>query len=328
MNLPAIVAVVDCFERAVEDERLTRRPDYVVVSNAARLSEDFLRFCSLYGFELTVSLDGPREVHDSVRLRRDGGGSYASVRRGISAAQDAGLKIGFESTFSRCHLRAGMSLIALCQWFHDQFGVSLLHAPPVSVSRHDANAQALGLTTEEKVEQFCAVSRWGIRNLIDDGKLMLHDYTARILASLSKQERNTTICPAGTSQLSVSMSGELSSCWMFTDEPDYALGNVLSDDQDLLDGSARQRLSELEALDLGAHRSCRACAIQPVCFGCKGSDFLESGTMEGKPNCDYMRAMAATCISEVFKPPGRSDGRARQQEKATFGERIWRNMKT
>jgi uncharacterized protein len=41
-----------------------------------------------------VSLDGPKEVHDRWRVRRDGGGSHDHTVRGIRAFQDAGVEVG------------------------------------------------------------------------------------------------------------------------------------------------------------------------------------------------------------------------------------------
>jgi len=325
MNLTAMSIVAETFDRAVGEGRLPRPPKYQIVTNGLKFSRDFLAFCVRYGVDLTISLDGPPEIHDAGRPRKNGRGSYELVRRSIEAALDAGVAIGFEPTFSRAHLRAGMSLSDLCQWFFDEFRVPVLHAPPMSRNRHIDPAKDLGLSVEEKIEQFCRVSEWGIRNLIE-GRILIHDYTARILVSLAAQAKNHTVCPAGSSQLSVSMNGEVTPCWMFTDEPDYSLGSVWSEGE-LLGEHARERLQDLGEVDLHSHPLCKACSIQSVCFGCKGGDFHESGEFSGKPNCDYMRAMVATCISSVFTFASRTtSSEASAQRVPTFGERIWRDL--
>ncbi|MGW5715104.1 radical SAM protein [Amycolatopsis sp. NPDC003865] len=326
MNLPAMLAVAETFSRAIDDGTLSHHPTYRLVTNGLKFSNTFVQFCKKYDVELTISLDGPQEIHDAARSRKNGAGSYALVRRSIEVAAQKQIKFGFEPTFSRLHLQQGMSLSTLCQWFHEEFGISILHAPPMSTNRHIDPSSDIGLSNEEKIHQYCSVTEWGIKNLLERGQVLLHDYTARILVSLSARRGNLSLCPAGTSQLALSTSGNISPCWMFTDEDEYSLGTVWKDGA-ILDDHAYQRLRRLNELELHAHPLCKACAIQPLCFGCKGADYHESGTTTGKPNCDYMRAMVATCISTVFRyttDPRNPGGLAATN--GTFGEQVWPDM--
>ncbi|MGA5764227.1 radical SAM protein [Nonomuraea bangladeshensis] len=323
MNSSAIAACGRAFTRLVGNGSLAGMPRFQLVTNALVLSSAFLDLCERYGIELTVSLDGPARVHDSVRTRKNGRGSYTQVRKNVDRALARKIRIGFEPTFSRAHLDAGFNLIHLCTWFHDEFGIEELHAPPVSGNRY-ADSSLL-LTNEEKMRQYCAVAEWGVDNLLIRRRRLLHDFTARIINDLATRTRNSVICPAGNSQISVSVKGELSPCWMYTDDPDFTLGHI--DDDDLISEAGYGTLRRMQQAELHSHPHCRSCMIQPLCFGCKGADYHETGTMEGKSNCDFMRAMVATTLMRIFSHrdvPQDIDG---YLNRTTPGERDYRRLR-
>lgn len=323
LNIEAIAQCGQVFARLVREGSLAAMPIFQLVTNALVLSTRFLDLCVEYGIELTVSLDGPAEVHDSVRVRKNGRGSYTQVRKSVDRALARNIRIGFEPTFSRAHLENGVSLIHLCEWFYDEFGIDTLHAPPVSSNTY-ADPSTL-LTNDEKMRQYCAVTEWGVDNLLIRRRRILHDFTARIVDALAARTRSSMICPAGNSQVSVSVKGELSPCWMYTDDPNYVIGHVEEDQ--LITDKGWSVLQKMQAAELHSHPDCRACMIQPVCFGCKGADYHSTGTFTGKTNCDFMRAMVATTLMRIFSHedvPGTVDG---YLDRTTYGELIYTRLR-
>ena len=56
--------------------------NYSITTNGTLLTEDDARFFEDFGFAVTISLDGPKEVHDALRPYKGGGGSFdATMRR-------------------------------------------------------------------------------------------------------------------------------------------------------------------------------------------------------------------------------------------------------
>ena len=56
---------------------------YALQTNGTLLTDEWAAFLSEHDFLVGVSLDGSREVHDFLRLDKDGRGTYAAVTRGI-----------------------------------------------------------------------------------------------------------------------------------------------------------------------------------------------------------------------------------------------------
>src|SRR6266403_647908 len=56
---------------------------FSITTNGTLLSEDDGRFFEEHGFAVTISIDGPQEVHDALRPFKGGGGSYDAVMKRV-----------------------------------------------------------------------------------------------------------------------------------------------------------------------------------------------------------------------------------------------------
>jgi radical SAM protein with 4Fe4S-binding SPASM domain len=187
------------------------------------------------------------------------------------------------------------------------------------MSENRYEKDSLGLSGAEKMREYGAVTEWGIDNLLERKRYLMHSFTARILATLETRKRNSNICPAGSSLLSVSTQGDISPCWMYTDEAPFDMGHV--DDAELLGPKARQVTELLSRNELHSHPECQRCVIQPLCFGCKGGDYHATGSPSGKNNCDYMRAMVVTAMMRLHSRPDLPAQPAGYYLRPSFGER-------
>jgi uncharacterized protein len=85
------------FERAVALQARHARPPMTIANslqtNATLVDDDWAAFLRRYDFLVGVSLDGPREVHDAVRLDARGRGSYDRVLAGVRRLMAAGVAV-------------------------------------------------------------------------------------------------------------------------------------------------------------------------------------------------------------------------------------------
>ncbi|MCL2779683.1 MAG: radical SAM protein [Polyangiaceae bacterium] len=75
-----------------------RRPGQILTNsiqtNAVALPDKVLALWRLFDFKVSVSLDGPRSIHDLQRLTKAGKGSFDEVSRGIARLRTAGVFVG------------------------------------------------------------------------------------------------------------------------------------------------------------------------------------------------------------------------------------------
>lgn len=73
-----------------------------IISNGVLVDREAaatMRKCDIYG--LSLSLDGPARIHDDLRGRR---GSFTAVERGVTHAQEAGLRVGLLTQINNTNL--------------------------------------------------------------------------------------------------------------------------------------------------------------------------------------------------------------------------------
>lgn len=90
---PTLVGL-ERFQAAVEraDGFFQGRPvRHSLQTNAVLIDEKWAAYLASRGFGVTLSLDGPAEMHDARRLNQGGRGSHAAVVRALKCLQEAGL---------------------------------------------------------------------------------------------------------------------------------------------------------------------------------------------------------------------------------------------
>ncbi|MFJ9696304.1 radical SAM protein [Kitasatospora sp. NPDC101183] len=63
-------------------------------TNGTLLNAQWIEVLLRHGVDVGVSLDGPPDVHDTFRVRRNGSGSYRAVRRGLDLLHRSGVPYG------------------------------------------------------------------------------------------------------------------------------------------------------------------------------------------------------------------------------------------
>lgn len=66
-------------------KRAGDRVDWAIQTNGVLIDEEWARFLKDEGFLVGLSLDGPRLIHDALRVDKKGGGSHDQVMAGLSA---------------------------------------------------------------------------------------------------------------------------------------------------------------------------------------------------------------------------------------------------
>ena len=87
---------LEFFRRSVElvDHYLQpgQRAAYTIQTNGTKLDGEWAAFLRQHEFLVGISIDGPREVHDTFRVTKGGRGSFDQVMRGLGELRGAGVE--------------------------------------------------------------------------------------------------------------------------------------------------------------------------------------------------------------------------------------------
>lgn len=275
-----------------EIEGMTIRPSFALVTNATLLDEDAINLIEQYGFDINVSLDGPPVVNDLTRIDRKMRSTSGVTLSKLRKLHSRGIKYHIEATFSRYHLMAGLSVPDIMDYFYQEHGINILHAPWVSASKNDP----YHLTDEEIFAAYELAVRYSIENLrkgipeviffVDQWLSVLKHYNP---------SAGRGYCPACFSDISVNPAGDIYPCFMFNGFQDLKIGNVFDED---FFTNVNQAVIEGFYHSIFAPCDCPP-EYQPFHSGCVGSDRIATNSILAKPYCEVQTKLVEVFLEEI-----------------------------
>lgn len=279
-NRALIEAMVEYCERRFAEAG--KAVDFVMTTNATMLTDDIIDWLNAHRFGLSVSIDGPKAIHDKNRITVGGQGTYDVVRRKALRLLE---RYDSRPVGARVTLTHGTTEVEKI-WDHlfNEMGFSEVGFAPVT----SGDISTYNLTSEELVEVFAGMKRLGQRYLEaalehrNIGFSNMH----QLITDLHEGHKKALPCGAGLKMLAVDHEGGLNLCHRFTGSEMPTFGDVKS-------GVEHAQLGEflskrLDRTDTG----CSSCRIRNLC---SGGCYHESYARYGDPThptyhyCDLMR---------------------------------------
>lgn len=228
LNLPALESV------CAEAERICAQagadlPRFSVVTNGTLFSERIADAIRRWSIAVTVSLDGPRAIHDANRVFRAGDGSFDRVVETVRAMKArTGQPAQVEGTYTRAHLEAGFSLRDFMDFLANDLDVHLLHMPWILGGTWDGAGVPAARVGEvaNAYEDAVVRSLESLRGPDLDGAILLSFVHRFLTATFTPRRAADLVCAAGTGTLSVAVDGTIAPCFMFTGKAGFSLGSV------------------------------------------------------------------------------------------------------
>lgn len=290
LNPRLIVEICEYFQALEKSGSLEKAPRFSLVTNGTLGSPPVLRLLERYRIAVTVSIDGPEEIHDILRGR----GSFAKADRfALECLNTLGIPTEFECTWTGMHAARGISVVQLMDFFHERYGVHVLHVVPVSAPPGSP------LAPDEEVTErnYREAARRSIRSLAA-GRIVANSLSHRIMLALSLKQPLEGYCPAGRGTLSVGADGGLYPCFMFTGIPQFRIARF-SEGGGAVDHDSQKVSDLLQSWDKSRRPECRVCWARPLCTGCIGSDYLNGRELGRRDNCRLVRAIAEAVLLET-----------------------------
>jgi uncharacterized protein len=273
-----------------EKKGISRLPAFGIVTNGTIMSPEILELLSSYDVHVTISIDGPKMIHDYLR----GKGTFTRIAETIEDLRNNGIRIGVECTFTNYHLEEGFDVSDLMEFFYRHFGLHVIHIPFVAVPSNNG----LHISKDKLIRSYSKAVESALNSLGREDYI-LDSFTLRLLEALVRKEKIEVYCPAGISTLTVSSKGDIYPCFMFLGNEEFLIGNVFED------GIPAARLSRISNALKAASKwndcECRNCWSRTLCFGCLGSDYIVSGSIRNKFQCDFNRKIIESLLLNSCK---------------------------
>ncbi|MDX2180060.1 MAG: quinohemoprotein amine dehydrogenase maturation protein [Bryobacteraceae bacterium] len=289
MNFPLLKWVVEYANTQARERG--QYIDYSLTTNGTLLTPEIIDFLVENSIGVTVSIDGPKEMHDALRVYSNGKGSYdvmaPKVKRLIAEHRTRPIA-------ARVTLTQQVSSVAsIFRHLREEMGFAEVGFAPVT-----ASAKQLYTIETRKMDsifdQFTELAQ-EYRDSALAGVMHGFSNVSDTLAELHAGINKSHPCGAGLGLVGVGPSGDIAPCHRFVDSDAHALGNVLDG------GIDRAKQSEFLARGhIGAKYACHSCFARPLCAGgCHHEAFVRYGDT-GHPNlhfCDWIRGWTDLCLN-------------------------------
>jgi uncharacterized protein len=263
------VMPVDFYRRMLWVQSRFRRPQQVVtnaiVTNGTRLTPEWLEFLAQHEFGVSVSIDGPAELHDTYRIDAAGRPTHARVIAGLEALREYGISFGILMVVDRAAVDLGPD--AIFDYFLDigvrSYGFNFVM--PAAEPDAAAGTPAAHYITPAEKEQFLVrlYDRWVAHG---DPTLRVRELAAFQERVWGKPALMCTLagrCIGGI--YAIEPNGDVTHCDFFLGDSRYRWGNITT--QNFRDIRRSLNMATARAEREQALERMRGCQYFGVCQG-------------------------------------------------------------
>lgn len=254
-SMPLIKQVVDYANQRFS--ALSKMVDFSLTTNATMLTPEIADYFQKHRFGVSISMDGPKTIHDKNRITVSGQGTYGVVVEKLRMLQQ---RYSARPIGARVTLTSGVTDVEAI-WDH-LFNKLHFHevgfAPVTSGDISDFN-----LTNEELKEVFASMKRLGKRYVAAaiEGRNIGFSNLHQMLTDLMEGTKKALPCGAGVGMVAIDYEGGVNLCHRFTGSDLPTFGDVDS-------GLKHIELSEfVEARLDRTDEGCNTCSIRNLCSG-------------------------------------------------------------
>ena len=300
---------IDFFRRSVELleelKQSHQRIEYTIQTNGVLIDEDWAAFFKENDVLVGLSVDGPRELHDTYRVDKRGLGSFDRVMAGYEHLKAADVDVNVLCTV---HASNQDHALDVYRFFRDKMGVNFIQFIPIVERTTETMLPLANLgwstgTGGERPLYVQAGSQVTDRTVHPEafGKFLttiFDEWAQHDVGEMYVQHFDTALAnwygePGAVcvfsetcgAAVALEHNGDVYSCDHYV-EPDYLLGNINDTPLGDLVRSARQVQFGLDKRDT-LPEFCRSCEVRFACHGgCPKNRFTQ--TPDGEDGLNYL----------------------------------------
>jgi len=295
---------VDFFKRAVELQEKYKKPGQEISNsfqtNAMLIDEEWASFFSGNGFLVGVSIDGPKSIHNSYRVKRTGEGSFDRIMQSVEIMKE--YSVDFNALTCVTNISSPNAL-KIYRFLREHFEFIQFiaiaeekdftqEAPFLENSgkwekrkgrKPEDMVHSWSVFPEDYGEFLCTVFDEWVRHDVGTTFVQIFDV---ILGRWAGEPPGLCIfSPMCGKALALEHDGTLYACDHFV-YPEYRLGNIMETPLHEMVNSPQQRKFGEDKFDRLPEK-CRTCIYGGLCTGgCPKNRFIS--TSEGEPELNYL----------------------------------------
>ncbi|PKM80385.1 MAG: hypothetical protein CVU88_04630 [Firmicutes bacterium HGW-Firmicutes-13] len=286
------------------NERDAQIPNFTIITNGTIYSDEIKKVLNHYKIELAISMDGPKEIHDQLRVFPDKSGSHDLILKNLSKFnKDRKYSLATELTFTKKHIIHNFIDSSIISYFMD-LGVDRTVTSFVLMSPDDLLYDLLNIDekTIEKISEYISndtkkmITSWcGFNPLCSD--LM------NVMIDIIKQQNGTrSFCPAGISKVAMGWDGDIYPCQILIDRKEFYMGNIYDEDfpnnqfLDMRTHLLKENINRKVNSDY-----CGGCWMRYLCVSCPAENIIANNdiNMPSKMHCIFRRIVIETILKEI-----------------------------
>ncbi len=279
---PTILGL-DYFRRIVELQRKHRPAGRQILNgiqtNGTLLDEEWCRFLAAERFEVGISIDGPRELHDCYRVTRGGRASHKQVMQSYRLLKRYRVPCDVLCVVHRVNVGQPTAVYR----FFSEIGANVLQFLPLVMRRGETEVSAETVPAEAYGSFLCAIfDEWVKRDI---GRIAIQNFDEALRPFLGVEHALCVFKETCGDVVVVEHNGDFYSCDHFV-APQHLLGNIRERPLvEMLEDPAQQEFGRNKRD--GLPRYCRECEFLKSCNGgCPKDRFVL--TPEGDQGLNYL----------------------------------------
>lgn len=292
LNFPLIEDVVSYHKGICEKHNIVS--DYFIITNGYSLNERQIEFFGRYNFEVQISVDGKKNIHDKYRRTHNNQGTFDRVWKNIARLEkNVGVRLSTSSVISKDNnasevydLMSELNLfnmkLDMVYDFHDFGEPSFDSARSEFTIKYNAELEDVAKKYVDCVVNFRKPAEYNLRQSI----LLLWG-----------KKKKSRYCPAGSSRLGLAADGKYYPCGAASSLQEFQIGEVKN-------GVNKNKSSKFDLiLDVSKKEPCKSCWAHPLCLGgCP----LTLRHLPDRNHCDTRKNTAEISIWAFFEIKNRN----------------------
>lgn len=275
------------YARGLEKEK-NKNFRFTITTNAMLLDDDAIDFFNKEMYNVVVSIDGRKSVHNSVRKTVAGKGSFdAAMKNALNFKAKRKGQYYVRGTYTALNKDFSKDVLYLNDCGFDQISIEPVVLPEnhrLAIHKSDV---------PELIEEYDKLVNEYFRRRKTDKWFNFFHFMIDIYHGPCETKRLVG-CGAGNEYVAVAPNGDIFPCHQFDGDADYKIGNVL-------DGTFDNRIPEKFALNnLLEKKDCRDCWAKYYCSGgCAANAIHYCGDINKpyKITCELMRKRIECAIA-------------------------------